>query len=171
MTISTEPTIQIRSDKTWVRSHPLRDGIHDKSLDLEAIQTGGNHSPDDWDRAPRSSSQQGNRRSWGGYQLLYDAPGNQEMMTKTTAETTSHRTAGELPSCLQCRHGRHSGTTPYYAAMWPQGHDDSHARMYSTRWRSLQAKSARPSLRLTTLRSGEPIALYALWPRTLYKNS
>ena len=39
VTTSTKPTVQIRTDKTWVRSHPLRDGIHDESLDLEAIQT------------------------------------------------------------------------------------------------------------------------------------
>ena len=52
-TTNTEPTIQIRSDKTWVRSHPLRDGIHDESLDLEAIQTDGNHDLSDWGHGPQ----------------------------------------------------------------------------------------------------------------------
>jgi hypothetical protein len=40
-----EPTVQIRTDKTWVRSHPLWDGIHDESLDLEAIQIDGATTP------------------------------------------------------------------------------------------------------------------------------
>jgi hypothetical protein len=35
-----------------------------------------------------SSSQQGDRRSWGGYQLQYDALGNQEVVMKITVETT-----------------------------------------------------------------------------------
>jgi hypothetical protein len=93
---------------------------------------------------------------WGSHQLLYNAPGNQETMTKTTVETTSHRTASELPSCLQYRHGWHSSTTPCHSTMWPQDHDDSHARTYSTRRRSLQAKLARTSRRLVTPQSGEP---------------
>ena len=33
-----DPTVQIWTDKTWVRSHLLRDGIHNESLDLETIQ-------------------------------------------------------------------------------------------------------------------------------------
>jgi len=92
-------------------------------------------------------------------------------MTKATTETTSHRTANKPPPCLQCRHGRHSSTTSHHAAMWPQDHDDNHAQTCSTRWRSLQAKLARTSLRFTTLRSGEPPSLYTPWPRTLYKGS
>jgi hypothetical protein len=42
----------------------------------------------------------------GSYQLLYDALGNQEAMTKTTVETTSCKMAGEPPPYLQCRHDR-----------------------------------------------------------------
>jgi hypothetical protein len=49
------------------------------------------------------------------HQLLYYAPGNQEMMTKTMAEATSHRITRELSSCLQCHHFWHSSTTPHYA--------------------------------------------------------
>jgi hypothetical protein len=108
--------------------------------------------------APHSSRQRGNQQLWGGHQLLYYAPGNQEMMTKTMAEATSHRMTGELSSCLQCHHFWHSSTTPHYAMTWPQDHDDSHARTYSTKWHSLQAKLDRHFLRLMTLRSGEPIA-------------
>jgi len=118
-----------------------------------------------------SFSQQGDRRPGGGYQLLYDAPRNQEAVTKAMAETTSHRTAGEPPVCLQCRHGWHSSTTPHHAVTWPQVHDDNHAQTCTTRRRSLQAKLARTSLRLTTLRSGESPSLYTPWPRTLYKGS
>jgi hypothetical protein len=36
---------QIRPEKTRVRSYPLWDEIHDKGLDLEAIQTDENHDP------------------------------------------------------------------------------------------------------------------------------
>ena len=42
------------------------------------------------------------------------------------------------------------------AATRPEDHDDSHDRTCTGRRRSLQAKLARPSLRLSTLRSGEP---------------
>jgi hypothetical protein len=73
-----------------------------------------------------SSSPQGDRRPGGGYQLQYDASGNQEVMTKTTAETTSHRTAGKPPPCLQCRHGWHSSTTSHHAMPWPQDRNDNH---------------------------------------------
>ena len=118
-----------------------------------------------------SSNQQGDRRPRDGYQLLYDAPRNQEAMMKTMVRTTSHRTAGELPSCLQCRHDRHSSTTSHHAATWPQDHDDNHAHTCSPRRRSLQAKLDWPSLRLTILRSEEPTALYKPWLRTLYKGS
>ena len=86
------------------------------------------------------------------------------MMTKTMMETTSHKMAGEPPACLQCCHDQHSNTMPYHAVAWPQDHDDNHARMCTSRWRSLQAKLARPSLRLMTLRSGEPTSLYIPWP-------
>ena len=60
---------QISPDKTYVRSYPLRDGIHDEGLDLEANQTGGSHDPN-------SPIQQGDHRPKGGYQLPYDALGN-----------------------------------------------------------------------------------------------
>ena len=80
---------------------------------------------------------------------------------KATMDTALHRMADEPPTRLQYRHGRHSSTTPHNAAMWPQDHDDSHVRTYSTRQHSLQTKLAMTSLRLTTLRSGEPIAWYA----------
>ena len=92
-------------------------------------------------------------------------------MTKTTVETMSHRTAGAPPPCLECHHNRRRSTAPLHAARWPQDNDDSHIRAYSTRRHSLQAKLARPSLRLTTIRSGEPPPLYVSWPRTLYKSS
>ena len=103
-----------------------------------------------------SSNQRGNRRPRGSYQLLYDTPRNQEAMTKTMTETTSHRVASEPPPCLQCHNGQHSSTMPHHAVMWPQDHDDNHAWTCTTRWHSLQAKLARPFLRLSTLRSGEP---------------
>ena len=45
-------TSQILPDETRVRSYPLRDGIHDEGLDLEAMQASGNHDPNDRDRAP-----------------------------------------------------------------------------------------------------------------------
>ena len=92
-------------------------------------------------------------------------------MTKTTAETMSHRMAGAPPSCLQCHHNRRKSTTPHHATTWPQDDDDNHVRAYSIRWRSLQAKLARLSLMLTTLRSGEPPPLYVSWPQPLYKVS
>ena len=79
---------------------------------------------------------------------------------KTKMRTTSRRIASEPPPCLQCRHGRYSSTTSHHATTWPQDHDDNHAQTYPTRRRSLQAKLARTSLRLTTLRSREPTALY-----------
>ena len=70
-------TGQIRPDMTHVRFYSLRDGIHDEGLDLEAIRTGGGHDPNDRGRGPQLLRP---RRPtiWGGYQLLYDAPGNQE---------------------------------------------------------------------------------------------
>jgi type II restriction/modification system DNA methylase subunit YeeA len=83
---STEPTVQIRSDNRKVRSHPLRDGIHDEGLDLEAIQTNESHNPNDRDHGPQLLKPTRYRRPRGGYQLLYDALGNQETITKTTTE-------------------------------------------------------------------------------------
>jgi hypothetical protein len=121
--------------------------------------------------APRFSRQRGDQRPRSGHQLLYNALGNQETMTKTTTETTLHRMASELPSCLQCRHDRHSSTMSCHATTWPQDRDENHARTCPTRRHSLQAKLGRPSIRLSTPRSGEPIALYTPWPRTLYKGS
>ena len=40
VTTGTITTGQIRPDKTHVRFHPLRDGIHDKGLDLETFPAG-----------------------------------------------------------------------------------------------------------------------------------
>jgi len=39
------PTVQIRTDRTRVRSHPLRDMIYDKGLDLETSLAGGEPRP------------------------------------------------------------------------------------------------------------------------------
>jgi hypothetical protein len=90
---------------------------------------------------------------------LYDIPGNQEVITKTTIEITSHRMAGEPPPCLQCHHGRHSSTTSHHATAWPQDRDNNHAETCTTRRHRFQAKIARPSLRLMTPRSGEASSL------------
>ena len=92
-------------------------------------------------------------------------------MTKATTDTALHRMADEPPSKPQCRHGRHSSATSHPAATRPEDHDDSHNRTCTRRRRSLQAKLARSSLRLTTLWSGEPSSLYSPWPRTLHKGS
>ena len=86
----------------------------------------------------------------------YDAPGNQETITKATTDTALHRTADEPPSRLQCHYDRHSSATSHPAATWPEDHDDSHDWPCTRRRRGLQAKLARPSLRLSALRSGEP---------------
>jgi hypothetical protein len=86
----------------------------------------------------------------------HDAPRNQETMMKAMIDTALHRTVDEPPSRLQCRHSRHSSATTHPTAMWPEDHDDSHDQTCTRRWRSLQAKLARPSLRLSTLQSGEP---------------
>jgi hypothetical protein len=120
VTTGTMITGQIRPDETSVQSYPLRDGIHDGDLDLEAIQVGRNHDPTVGIMAPRSSRQQGDRRPRGGHQLLYDAPENRETMTKTMMETMSHRTASASPPCLQCHHNRHRSTTPH--TMPQRGH-------------------------------------------------
>jgi hypothetical protein len=72
----TMTTSQVWPDETRVLSCPLRDEIHDEGLDLEAAQAVGNHNPNDRDRGPRSSRQQGDQRPEGGHQLLYDALGN-----------------------------------------------------------------------------------------------
>jgi hypothetical protein len=95
----------------------------------------------------------------------YDAPGNQETMTKTTTDSTLLRMADEPPPCLQCRHGPHSSTMSHLVMTWPQDHDDSHARTSTRRWHSLQAKLARTSLRLTTLWSGEPLLCISPVPK------
>jgi hypothetical protein len=47
------PTIQIRPDKTHVRSYLSWDGIHNEGLNLEAIQTGESLNPNDRDRGPQ----------------------------------------------------------------------------------------------------------------------
>ena len=49
----TMTTSQIWPEEMRVRSYPLWDGIHDEGLDLEAIQTGGIHDPNDWDHGPQ----------------------------------------------------------------------------------------------------------------------
>jgi hypothetical protein len=36
-----KPIIRIQTERTRVRSHPLRDGIHDQALDLETYPAGG----------------------------------------------------------------------------------------------------------------------------------
>ena len=94
MTTGTTTTDQIWLNETRVRSYPLWDGIHDESLDLEAIQISEATTPTIGIVALSSSSQSGIDDHGAGYQLLYDVLGNQEMMTKTTAETTSHKTVG-----------------------------------------------------------------------------
>jgi hypothetical protein len=85
-------------------------------------------------------------------------------MTKTTTDSVLPRTTSEPPSCLQCRHGRHSSTTSSPAVTWPRDQDESQASMRTRRRRSLQAKLARPFLRLMTLRSGEPPLCTSLGP-------
>jgi hypothetical protein len=35
--MGTNPTVRIQTNRTHVRFRPLRDGIHDKSLDLETF--------------------------------------------------------------------------------------------------------------------------------------
>jgi hypothetical protein len=95
--IGTMTTSQIRPDETRVRSYPLRDGIHDEGLNSKAIQAGKNHDPNDRDHGPPLFKITRQSMTQGGHQLLYDAPGNQEMMTKTTAETMSHRMTSEPP--------------------------------------------------------------------------
>jgi hypothetical protein len=55
----------------------------------------------------------------GSYQLLYDALGNQEAMTKTTVETTSRKMAGEPPLYLQCHHDWQ--VAPCHTILW-RGH-------------------------------------------------
>ena len=53
VTTGTMTTGKIRPDKMHVRPHPLWDGIHDEGIDLKAIQTSGNHDPNDRDRGPQ----------------------------------------------------------------------------------------------------------------------
>jgi hypothetical protein len=48
----TVPSIQIRPNKTHVRSYLLRDEIHDEGLGLEANQANGSHDPNDRGRGP-----------------------------------------------------------------------------------------------------------------------
>jgi hypothetical protein len=102
-----------------------------------------------------SSSPLGDRRPRGSYQLWYDAPRNQEAMMKTTAETTSHRMAGEPLSSLQCHHGRYSSATSHHVVVWPYDHNYNHTQTCAARRHSLRAKLARSSLRLTTFKSGD----------------
>ena len=53
MTTGTVPTGQIRFNKMHVQHYLLRNGIHDKGLDLEATKTGRSHDPNDRDRGPQ----------------------------------------------------------------------------------------------------------------------
>jgi hypothetical protein len=48
-----------------VRLHPLRDGIQDEGLDLEAIQTCEGHDLNDWDRDPHLLKPTGRPMTWG----------------------------------------------------------------------------------------------------------
>jgi hypothetical protein len=75
---------------------------------------------------------------------------------KAMTDTALHRTANEPPSRQQCHHSRHSSATSHLASTWLEDHNDSHDWTCTKRWRSLQAKLARPSLRLLTLQLGEP---------------
>jgi len=50
---STMTIVQIWPDKMHVRSYPLPNGIHDKGLDLEAIQISGSHNLNNQDRGPK----------------------------------------------------------------------------------------------------------------------
>jgi hypothetical protein len=84
----------------------------------------------------------------------YDTSGNLETTTKTMIDTALHGTANELSLWLQCCHGQHSSTTSALAITWPQDHDEGHAQPNTRRWRSLQAKLARTSLKLSTIRLG-----------------
>jgi hypothetical protein len=101
----------------------------------------------------------------------YDTPGNLEMTMKIMMDTALHRTVDEPPMCLQCLPRPARGTTSRSIATWPQDHDDGHAQTDTKRWRSLQDKLVRTSLRLMTLRSGEPPLCNEPWPRNLYKGS
>jgi hypothetical protein len=48
-----KPVVRIQTDKTHVRSHPLRDEIHDEGLNLEAFLADGAPRPDDRGRGPQ----------------------------------------------------------------------------------------------------------------------
>jgi hypothetical protein len=100
----------------------------------------------------------------------YNALGNLETTTKTMWDAVLHMIADELSPWLQCYHDQHSSTTANPAMTWPQDHDDSHAWTNTRRWRSLQAKLVRTSLRLMTLWSSEPPLCIKPWPKTLYKD-
>jgi hypothetical protein len=92
------------------------------------------------------------------------------MMTKTMMDSCTGRLTNPQCAYSAC-HDRHRCTTSRSIATWPQDHDDGHALTNTRRRRSLQAKLVRISLRLTTLRSGEPPLCIKPWPRTLYKGS
>jgi hypothetical protein len=95
--------------------------------------------------------------------------GTWKRQAKTMADAALHRTVDKLSPWLQCYHDQHSSTTSDPTAMWPQDQDDGHSRASTSRRRSLQAKLARTSLKLLTLRSGEPPFCNEFWPQTLYK--
>jgi hypothetical protein len=111
---------------------------------------------EDQGRALSPAKRPSERRPRVATYLGYDALGNQEMMMKATTDTALHRTTDEPPSRLQCCHSQHSSSTSHPAATRLEDHDDSHNQTCTRRWHSLQAKLARPFLRLSTLRSGEP---------------
>ena len=104
--MGTKPTVRIRTDRTRVRSHPLRDGIHDKGLDLETFLTYGEPRPPTIGVVVLSLMKRlGEQRPWAATYYGYDALGNLETTTKTMTDATLHRTADELSPSLQCCHG------------------------------------------------------------------
>ena len=150
--MGTMPTIQIWTDWTLVRSHPLRDG--------DPRQGARRKGHPDWQSAPTPTIEvvalgparrPSDRRPRAATYFGYDAPRNQEAVTKATTDTALHRTADEPPSRLECHHGQHSSAMSHPATTWPEDHDDSHDPTCTKRQHSLQAKLARPSLKLSTL--------------------
>ena len=73
----TMTTSQIRPDKTHVRSHPLRVGIHDGGLDLKATRTDESHDPNSQDH---------------GLQLLKDDQAIDDLKAATNSCTTPQET-------------------------------------------------------------------------------
>jgi hypothetical protein len=111
---------------------------------LQAIQVDGSHDPRARDHGHQLNKTNQVIDDLGAATNSGMTPlGEQKAMTKAITETMSHRTVGEPPPCLKCRHSRHSNTMPHLTTMWAQDHDDNYAQMYSTRLHSLQVKLAR----------------------------